>query len=317
MNANGIRNVSRTQIASTARLSCEGCTKRKVKCDRLIPCTNCRNSSILCIPVERKRLPRGRSRRSVKSSSRAPLGRSDSHEGTSAGLVQSLEGGPSAESFVHTPNILLTQDLPFYPTHPTRSYFLACVITPIQEPDHTEGATFQTRQHNDLSSMIDDCAWAIPNGTMSAGRGALISSCRERQQLLCIYLTQVDPLVKILHRPSIQAHLLEGECYLNYEPWHPAPAALASAIYYAASCTVSQETCRSCFGMDKVSLITKYQKESTAALERADYLLTDDLTVLQAFVISLVKVYGPLSSRAMNHLLRSALNRQTVGCKNP
>lgn len=42
--------------------------------------------------------------------------------------------------------------------------------------------------------------------------------------------------------------------------------------------------------MDKVSLISKYQKESTAALERADYLLTDDLTVLQAFVISLVSV---------------------------
>ncbi|KAE8327559.1 hypothetical protein BDV39DRAFT_192745 [Aspergillus sergii] len=227
MNANGTRNISRAQIASTARLSCEGCTKRKVKCDRLIPCTNCRSLGTLCIPVERRRLPRGRSRRSVRLPSRAPLGQSDSHE------------------------------------------------------------TFQTRQHNDLTCMIDECARLIPNGTMSVGRGGL-NSCGERQQLLYIYLTQVDPLVKILHRPSIQAHLLEGECYLNYEPWHPAPAALASAIYYAASCTINQDTCLSCFGMDKLSLISKYQKESTVALERADYLLTDDLTVLQAFVISLI-----------------------------
>lgn len=175
--------------------------------------------------------------------------------------------------------------------HPTRSYFLARVITPIEERDHTEGATFHTRQHNDLTCIIDECARLIPNGMMSAGRGDLnLNSCGERQQLLYIYLTQVDPLVKILHRPSIQAHLLEGECYLKYEPWHPAPAALASAIYYAASCTVNQDTCLPCFGMDKVSLISKYQKESTAALERADYLLTDDLTVLQAFVISLVSV---------------------------
>ncbi|KAB8211505.1 hypothetical protein BDV34DRAFT_219460 [Aspergillus parasiticus] len=157
----------------------------------------------------------------------------------------------------------------------------------MQERDHTKGAAFQARQHNDLTCMIDECARLIPNGTMSVERGDL-NSCGERQQLLYIYLTQVDPLVKILHRPSIQAHLLEGECYLNYEPWHPAPAALASAIYYAASCTVNQDICRSCFGMDKVSLITKYQKESTAALERADYLLTDDLTVLQAFVLSLI-----------------------------
>ncbi|KAB8279102.1 hypothetical protein BDV30DRAFT_222317 [Aspergillus minisclerotigenes] len=234
MNANCTRNVSRTQIASTARLSCEGCTKRKVKCDRLIPCTNCRNSGILCIPVERRRLPRGRSRRSVDLPS----------------------SGPS----VQTPNILSTQDLPFY-----------------------TGELDNTPRHNRA------CARLIPNGMMSAGRGDLnLNSCGERQQLLYIYLTQVDPLVKILHRPSIQAHLLEGECYLSYEPWHPAPAALASAIYYAASCTVNQDTCLSCFGMDKVSLISKYQKESTAALERADYLLTDDLTVLQAFVISLI-----------------------------
>ncbi|KAB8220221.1 hypothetical protein BDV33DRAFT_191401 [Aspergillus novoparasiticus] len=47
--------------------------------------------------------------------------------------------------------------------------------------------------------------------------------------------------------------------------------------------------------MDKLSLISKYQKESTAALERADYLLTDDLTVLQAFVISLTALFHVLS----------------------
>lgn len=51
------------QPASVVRLSCEACTKRKVKCNRLIPCNNCRNSGIICVPVERKRLPRGRSRR--------------------------------------------------------------------------------------------------------------------------------------------------------------------------------------------------------------------------------------------------------------
>jgi hypothetical protein len=43
-------------------LSCEGCTKRKKKCDRLVPCTNCRDSGIICVPVERRRLPRGRTR---------------------------------------------------------------------------------------------------------------------------------------------------------------------------------------------------------------------------------------------------------------
>lgn len=44
------------------RLTCETCRQRKVKCDKLSPCTNCQRYGSVCIPVERARLPRGRSR---------------------------------------------------------------------------------------------------------------------------------------------------------------------------------------------------------------------------------------------------------------
>lgn len=63
MKTNGNHALRQRQIATTTRLSCEACTRRKVKCDKTIPCTNCQSSGILCVPVERKRLPRGRSRR--------------------------------------------------------------------------------------------------------------------------------------------------------------------------------------------------------------------------------------------------------------
>ncbi|KAE8137834.1 hypothetical protein BDV38DRAFT_282762 [Aspergillus pseudotamarii] len=248
-----------------ARLSCEACTKRKVKCDRLIPCTNCRNSGILCIPVERKRRPRGRSQRPVNWPSQAPLDQRDSHDSLPAGLVQSSLGEPSVASSAQAPNILSTQDIPSCTSELDNTPRNSCAFYDRLESPPTKGAAGQTRGRSDLTNMINQYAQLGPNETISAGRD-----------------------VNILHRPSIQAHLLEGECYLNYEPWHPAPAALASAIYYAASCTVNQDICLSCFGMDKASLISKYQKESNAALERADYLLTDDLTVLQAFVISLI-----------------------------
>lgn len=45
------------------RLSCETCRQRKVKCDKLNPCTNCQRLGTRCVPVERARLPRGRSGR--------------------------------------------------------------------------------------------------------------------------------------------------------------------------------------------------------------------------------------------------------------
>jgi hypothetical protein len=42
------------------QLSCELCRKRKVKCDKLNPCTNCTTSRTPCVPIYRTRLPRGR-----------------------------------------------------------------------------------------------------------------------------------------------------------------------------------------------------------------------------------------------------------------
>lgn len=42
------------------RLCCEMCKRRKVKCDKLSPCSNCQRIGAVCSPVERARLPRGR-----------------------------------------------------------------------------------------------------------------------------------------------------------------------------------------------------------------------------------------------------------------
>ncbi|KAE8382501.1 hypothetical protein BDV26DRAFT_5613 [Aspergillus bertholletiae] len=329
MNVNDIRNGPRIQTASTARLSCEGCTKRKTKCDKLIPCTNCRNSGTLCIPVERKRLPRGRSRRSANWLARAPLDQNNRHESVFTGVVQCLgeklssdptlpsTGTMSPPSGLEIPGILSPQDTSCYATDldtiPRHNRAFHDSI----EWGHTERGGFQTGQYDDYSRAFEQCPQVTASEPLFAEREGM-NSGRERQQLLHIYFIQVDPIVKILHRPSLQAHLLGGESYLDYDPWHPAPAALASAVYYAASCAVNQATCFSCFGMEKVSLIAKYQKESKAALERADYLLTDDLTVLQAFVISLIAMRCHDRTRRFWTMLALALRiAQALSLHNP
>lgn len=48
--------------APRVRLTCEACRQRKVKCDKLSPCTSCERLGLVCVPVERARLPRGRTR---------------------------------------------------------------------------------------------------------------------------------------------------------------------------------------------------------------------------------------------------------------
>jgi len=43
-----------------AQLSCEQCQRRKVRCNKSVPCSACIDGGIDCTPVQRQRLPRGR-----------------------------------------------------------------------------------------------------------------------------------------------------------------------------------------------------------------------------------------------------------------
>lgn len=114
-----------------------------------------------------------------------------------------------------------------------------------------------------------------------------------RRNLCEIYVNNVDPLFKILHRPSLQAFLLEDKPYLDYEPDHLVPNSLALAVYYAAVCTIDDSQCQLLFGTDQAAILLDLQREVDAALVRMDIWTTNDLAALQAFVISLV------SSRSM------------------
>lgn len=115
-----------------------------------------------------------------------------------------------------------------------------------------------------------------------------LSRLEVQKALLDVFLRQVDPIFKILHRPSLCAFLLEGKQYLNYDRGHPAPVALAAAVFYAASVTLSDEQSIGLCGERKETVVAKYKNEAKSALMKVDFLATNELTVLQAFVLSLV-----------------------------
>jgi hypothetical protein len=54
------------------QLSCVLCRDRKLKCDKLAPCSNCTSSGVACTPIYRPRLPRGRHARTVQSKISTP-----------------------------------------------------------------------------------------------------------------------------------------------------------------------------------------------------------------------------------------------------
>jgi hypothetical protein len=73
------------------QLSCVLCRDRKLKCDKLEPCSNCTSSGVACVPIYRPRLPRGRHARNVQPKVSTPpesRRRGDSSDSTTAPVVE-------------------------------------------------------------------------------------------------------------------------------------------------------------------------------------------------------------------------------------
>ena len=103
-----------------------------------------------------------------------------------------------------------------------------------------------------------------------------------------LYFQNVDPMFKVLHRPSVTHFMLRGKAYLNYRPGDPAIEALSFAIYYAGLNSLDAQKCKQRFGDEKTDLLKRYRFALEVYLARADFINTTDITVVQAFVIFLV-----------------------------
>lgn len=101
-------------------------------------------------------------------------------------------------------------------------------------------------------------------------------------------MTQVDPILPILQCSSLWDYVTEGLPYLTYAADHPAPRALVCAIGYMSIATLSDKTCSHDLGLSRDLLLDRYYNLTERALKLTDYYNTDDLTVLQAFVLFVV-----------------------------
>jgi hypothetical protein len=100
------------------------------------------------------------------------------------------------------------------------------------------------------------------------------------------YKENVDPLVKIIHAPSMEPTILEAKSCLD--KIHRGLEALLFAVYYGAVTSMWEDECRTFFGEEKSDLLKRYQFGVEQALARADFLQTDEVIVVQAFVIFLI-----------------------------
>lgn len=126
-----------------------------------------------------------------------------------------------------------------------------------------------------------------------------LSDTKVTAQLCQIYLRQVDPIIKVLHRPSLSKFMLDGQGYLSYEFDHASTTCLSAAVCYSALASMTEEQCQDIFGTGKSAIIVEYRAACEVALEESELLVSTDITVLQAFVLYLVARRTEDSSRAV------------------
>ena len=121
---------------------------------------------------------------------------------------------------------------------------------------------------------------------------SFISLPRDRlsaSKLCQVYLQNVDPIIKILHRPSLSRWMVDGApTYLGSSEDDYAVKALESAVCYTAANTMTEHQCQAAFQKTKSSIMAVRRKMCEDALENAGLLTTRDMTVLQAFILYLV-----------------------------
>ncbi|RHZ47435.1 Zn(II)2Cys6 domain-containing transcription factor nscR, partial [Aspergillus thermomutatus] len=333
----------------TPHLSCELCRERKIKCDKVDPCTNCVSAGVVCVPVHRPRLPRGVHARRARRMSPAPapapaptpaagpVSPKEPQMYASSSAVAAVDEDlrkrihrlealvNSMRSATTSPCLASLSQSGINNSHPAPTGSLSCSPSAPgvqkQAPLTPGSDCFWTNLTGEGVDQIQELDWKIgstsehtkadshspptPNASKMDGGGLrvlglsgnnpalawtpLLEDKEMTRQLCQVYLQQVDPIIKILHRPSVEKWIMQGERYLGFPERHVAVDALGSAICYAAAASLTDDQCPAHFQSSKSSgIVADCRRACEAALERSGLLASPSITVLQAFVLYLI-----------------------------
>lgn len=297
--------------------SCTLCRRRKVKCDRTIPCGNCQRSRAECVPFIPSRVARGRQggrkrkreegellERIAKleglvriiEGNETPQG--DQERAAGADTVDAINtnarGGPPG---IHDRNPPAAPRLdkylatPFWVSLCEEIHGLKDVLGESSDDgDEDEG---ELAPRSDISSLGQQPLQQSNHSGFAIFHTAIaedvIAPKSHQVYTFCdIYLANVDPVFKILHGPSLRKYLQENTAELDCSPGRGGLEALRFAIYYAAVTSLDNGECRHRIGEDRTVLLARYRVGTESALAKADFINTVEMSTLQALVIYLV-----------------------------
>lgn len=102
-----------------------------------------------------------------------------------------------------------------------------------------------------------------------------------------IYVENVDPIVRILHKPSVRTMLLASQ-QKKFDELDTGSCALLLAICFAAVNSLDMPRCRALFEEDGLRMKLRCKRSAELAIAQARLVQTHNFQVLQAFTLYLV-----------------------------
>ena len=309
----------------TGRLACQACQRKKIKCDRTFPCGQCTRSGLTCAASTRKQRARHAGKRGVDSELKNRIAKLES-------LVESLSGDMTTAPSSSSSETHATDSEP-PEKHPAgsgaapsmRKYvaspFWTSLTSEVQalrealeEEDAPEGDTPESAPYmpttpptgSELSNIEYDLIVCPPGKIYVMPGGFMEPTERVASQIFDAYLTNVEPIFRLYHTPTLSRSMRDGAPYLGH-PWDsPGNQALKRAVWMAGVNSMSESECFAITGENKADALNHYRRLVGISLAQADLVNTTDFATLQAFVTYLVSItnYTPLRASETNHSLR-------------
>ncbi|KAK6502402.1 hypothetical protein TWF506_002983 [Arthrobotrys conoides] len=318
-----------TAVKPQRVLSCVLCQQRKVKCDRKFPCSHCRRTGAQCVPAglvqrqRRRRFPERELLDRVRYYESLLRQHNIRFEPLHAGSVEQMhtpltehaspsegEGSPDAKGGK--------------PSNIWRAMGQSSLEESSEEDENDEGL-FQ--DGGDVHGGVIRKAWDYMYETESndpllfgsPNPNINISTLHPTQphifKLWQIYLSNVDPMLKVTHTPTLQTRIIDAVGDLPSVS--PALEALMFSIYCVAISSLTEEECPALFGFSKSDLSRSYQFPCRQALLKCEFLRTTDRDCLTALFLYLVSVKPETDPRSLSSLFAVAIRAaQRMGLHN-
>lgn len=302
--------------------SCVTCRRRKVRCDKREPCSNCVKAHNECVfpppgraprkprrPHDAELLKRLRRLESVVDSLGTQVdedgnvhpsieGNANNRRSISETYDLSPQGPARKDSLEHRLGRLLIKD---GRSRYVSNEFWSSIGEEIADIRYTldSPSSEEDEDPDSPDSPTDGLhqGWMFGYSSIMYDMSKLHPSPSQIFIIWEIFKENVDPVLKIVHVPTVKNIIMKAA--VNASGLSKASESLFYSICFSAIVSMTEDQCKQLLGGEKDQLMRKYRFAVEQGLARAQFLNSSNLVVLQAFVMFMISVKFMDTSRSI------------------